>query len=187
MVFSAVIQLPWHIWSATCVGLRKLTYPPREHTPSSWWAKERQETNFAHQLTKYNTNQRYIIVVLLFMIQRHSQNNHFCFSWFNTGHPYSSKKSVFFKLLWKTLSQICFSHFFLTVPVETVHTEFYLSISSSFPLSANFTIPPMGPSLHPPMKVPSIKIAGTDVRPNKLAISARSALPSSTSFNSTTV
>jgi len=47
------------------------------------------------------------------------------------------------------------------------------SMPTSSPLSLNFTIPPIGPSLQPPMNFPSIQIAGTDVRPMMSAISAR--------------
>lgn len=62
-----------------------------------------------------------------------------------------------------------------------------LSIFCSSPDSYSFTTPPVGPSLHPPTNAPPIQTAGTDVLPTRLAISARSALPSSTWSSSTTL
>ena len=61
------------------------------------------------------------------------------------------------------------------------------SILSSSPLSSNLTMPPLGPSLQPPRKSAPIHMAGTEVLPMIPAISARSALPSSTSSISMTV
>lgn len=53
--------------------------------------------------------------------------------------------------------------------------------------ASRLTIPPMGPSLHPPTNTPSIQTAGTLVLPTRSAISARMALPSPSSSSSTTV
>ena len=48
-------------------------------------------------------------------------------------------------------------------------------------------MPPKGPSLHPPMNVPPIQIAGTDVLPTISAISALMGFPSSSISSSKTV
>jgi hypothetical protein len=60
-----------------------------------------------------------------------------------------------------------------------------VNILSNSPLSFSFTSPPVGPSLHPPINLPSIQMAGTDVRPTMSPNSARIALPSG-SFNKST-
>jgi hypothetical protein len=57
----------------------------------------------------------------------------------------------------------------------------------NFPDSLRLTIPPMGPSLQPPINSLPIQMAGTDVRPINSASSARIAFPSMSVSSSTTV